>query len=187
MKKIFNFQFLIFYSKAFTLIEMLVVVAVIASVGVILTQIFVATSRTNTKIEVTKDVKQAGDFAVEVIERLIREATGVTSACSDSGTTSASIDIRNSDNNTTTIGCAPDGAVTRIASTSASKTDYLTSGDVTLGGVDCDASTLAFICTAEAGHSATIEISFSLSQVGTPQDQFEKASAFFQTSVTMRN
>ncbi len=164
----------------FTLLEMLVSVAIIAMISVVLSQVFISTIRTNAKTEILKEVKQNGDLAVDTLTRMVQNATSVTCP------TTKSLAIVNPDGNTTTIGCALDGTVTRLASASAT-TVYLSSGDVTLGGTDCASSTLQFTCTAVAGLPSQVTLSFSLAQKGTPGDQFERASETFQTSVSMRN
>ncbi len=106
----------------YTLLEILVAMTIIASVGILITQVFFTTTRTNTKSELLKDVKQNGDFAVESMTRMIRNSFGVDSDCTAEGTALNYIQIRNPDGIDTTFGCVADGSVTRIASTSASST-----------------------------------------------------------------
>lgn len=169
------------------MLEIVVAVGVIALVGTLITQVFFTTSRSNTKTEVQKNVKQNGDFAIELMGRMIRGARRVTTSCSTAGTTTTSIAITNPDGGGTTFGCLLDGTVTRIASTSASRTDYLTDQDLTLGGVDCTGASLQFVCTTPTDQPTTIAITFQLTQQGAPPDQFDKASGSFQTTVAIRN
>lgn len=171
----------------FTLLEVLVAVGVVGVASVLIAQVFFATTRSNTKTELLKNVKQNGDFAVGVVNRLIRNATAITTACSTTGTTTTTISLTNPDGNTTTLGCLLDGAVTRIASVSATATDYLTDSALTLGGSACNGSSLSFVCTTPSGQPTTVTVSFTLSQKGTPVAQFEKSSASFQTTVAIRN
>jgi len=51
--------------------EILVAVSALAVMGVLLTQVFVTTIRTNTKNEISKEVKQNGDLAVSIMTRMI--------------------------------------------------------------------------------------------------------------------
>ncbi len=183
--------------KGFTLIEILISVSVLATVGVLIAQAFFTTTRSNTKTEILKDVKQNGDFAMDIMERMVHSAAGVTSVCQPGGTTAQSVTILNPDNGTTTFGCLYDAtsSVTRIASTSAlGSSQYLTSTNVTLGGsgpTPCTSSSLIFICTSGANQPPKIHIRFTLSQrwrqEGTPPDPFERGGASFQTSVSPRN
>lgn len=173
--------------RGFTILELVVSIGAIALMSMVLSQVFFSTLRTNTKTELLKDVKQNGDIAQETMVRMIQNSIDVTSLCDAAGTTSTSVDIVNPDGATTTLGCALDGTVTRIASSSGSATDHLTSSNVTLGGTTCAASTLQFLCVGGAGNQRTVTVTFSLAQKDTPVAQFEKASGSFQTSVTTRS
>lgn len=174
----------------FTLLETLITITIIGSIGVLIAQVFFTTTRSNTKTEVLKNAKQNGEYAIEIMERMIRSALRVTSVCSASGTTLTDLTIVNPNGNTTRLECMLDGAVTRIASTSAAGTsEYITDSNVTLGGTTCDDpnNTLAFECTSFPDQPPKITVTFSLSQKGTPVDQFERANVTFQTSVSPRN
>lgn len=174
--------------NGFTLIELLVSVAIISGLGVLLAQAFFTTSRSNTKVERLTDVKQNGDYAIAVMERMIRGARTIAATCtSDGGTATPSAAIVSADGLTTTFMCEMDGTISRLASMSAVNTEYLTSNAVTLGGTSCDTDTLVFYCTSIAQVPRSLKVSFQLSQKGTPPDQFEKASTTFQTSIGLRS
>ncbi len=174
-------------TAGFTLLEMVVSIAIVALVSTVLSQVFITTLRTNTKTEILKDMKQNGELALETMVRLIQNAKGVTSACTDVGVTNQSITIVNQDDGETTLGCVLDGSTTRLASSSANGIDYLTSTNVTLGGTSCETSTISFTCKGGLGIENSIMISFSLAQAGTAAQAFEEASEAFQTSASMRN
>lgn len=174
----------------FTLLEILISVSIAGAMGLVIAQVFFATSRTNTKTELLKDVKQNGEFAVGIMERMIRNALTVSSTCSPTGTTLPSIDIVNANGDTTTFGCLADGAAMRIASDSATgTTEYLTSSNMTLGGASCADvdNSLSFVCTSTTDGPTSVTVSFSLSQIGVPTDQIDQASVLFQTTATPRN
>lgn len=171
----------------FTLLEILVATGIIGAISILITQAFVATTRTNTKVEILKDVKQNGDFALGTMVRMIQNARSVTSSCTEAGATNANLSITNPDGGATTFECRNDSSVRRIASTSASVTSYLTSSNLTLVGSACDTSTISFVCTLLPNDSKSIKINFSLAQKGTPPDQYEQASMSFQTSALVRN
>lgn len=170
--------------KGFTLIEIIISLGIVAVLGLTISQIFISTVRTNTKTEILKEVKQNGEFAMETMVRMMQSAERITSACT--GATTNSITILNPDGFSTTFGCVATGNLLRVASTSAS-TLYLTSASVTLGGSNCGSSTLAFTCTSALGLPSTVIISMDVAQAGATPDQFEQASASFQTSVNTRN
>ena len=171
----------------FTLLEMVVSVAIVALMATVLSQVFISTLRTNTKTEILKDMKQNGELALENMVRMIQNAQDITSTCESVGTSSRSITILNPDGKETNIGCFVDGSITRLASTSAEGTEYLTSSNVTAGGTTCEASSVIFLCKGGAGVSPSITISFQLAQSGTAVGVFEQSSESFQTSANMRN
>ncbi|MDP1722703.1 MAG: type II secretion system protein [Candidatus Gottesmanbacteria bacterium] len=175
-------------NKGFTLIELLVSVAIVSGLGVLLAQAFFTTSRSNTKVERMTDVKQNGEYTLAVMDRMIRNARTLTATCSSDGSVATlSAAIVNPDGLTTTFMCQMDGSISRLASVSASATEYLTSNAVTLGGTSCDTDSLVFYCTAIAQVPRSLKVSFQVSQKGTPVDQFEKASTTFQTSIGIRS
>lgn len=169
-------------TSGFTLIELAMSAALIAVVSVVIVQVFFTTTRSSAKVEIQKEVKQNGDFALEIMERMVRNAKSI--ACSSSPN---SLTVTNQDDGITVFGCAVNGEVTKIASTSASpvRTDYLTSSKVTLGAI-CG-STLTFTCTSISGVPNNVTINFTLSQKATSPDQIDIASQEFQTSVSLRN
>lgn len=174
--------------RGFTLIELLVAVAIISGLGTVLAQSFFTTTRSAIKVEKLTDVKQNGEYALAIMERMIRNAQTLAASCTSGGTQATpSAALLNPDGNRTTFTCALDGSVTRIASVSSVGTEYLTSSAATLGGASCDTDTLAFTCTSIADIPKNVKITFQLSQKGTPVDQFEKASTTFQTSIGVRN
>ncbi|MBI3385733.1 prepilin-type N-terminal cleavage/methylation domain-containing protein [Candidatus Gottesmanbacteria bacterium] len=172
-------------SDGFTLIEVLVSVGIIALVMTVLAQGFFSLFRTNIKTELLKDVKQNGDFALDVMGRMIRNSKSVATTCSLGGTTTASFSVVNQDGFTTTFGCLQDATIPRIASTSGTRTDYLTSRNVSLGINGCT-NAVTFVCTRLISGQTSVKITFTLGQVGTPPDQFAKANSSFQTSVMTR-
>jgi len=177
-------------SKGFTLLEILISISIAASVSILIAQVFFTTSRTNTKTELLKDVKQNGEFAIGIMERMVKNALRVESLCLTTGSTLSEIQLLNPNGDTTTFGCVLDGEVTRIASTSGTGgTEYLTSANVTIGGASCDDSgnSLSFVCTSYPDQPPKVTVSFSLSQIGTPPDKRDQASVTFQTSTSPRN
>lgn len=167
--------------SGFTILEILVSVTVIALMSIALSQIFISTLRTNTKTEYLKEVKQNGDLALESLVRMTQSAQSVTCI------SGREMDIINPDGNTTTVECALDGTILRLASTSASGTDYLTSGSVTLSGSDCAASSLSFTCIETTSSQTSVAMMFTLTRAGSAGNIFEQAQETFQTSAIVRS
>lgn len=168
--------------KGFTLIEMLVSAGIMALLSVVITQIFVATTRNSTKTDVLTDVRQNGNYALGVMERMIRSAKSVT-VCGVTPT--SSIEITNEDNLQTTFTCVLDGdsGVSRIASDSGTifGIEYLTNNNFTVGS--CAS---VFTCISGANYPS-VAISFQLQQKSASASQYEKATETFITRVTLRN
>jgi len=175
--------------KGFTLLEILITISVMATIATLITQVFFTTTHTNTKTEILKEVKQNGDFALDIMTRMVRNARSVESTCASTGTNLDALDIKNPDVDSTEFGCYYDAVngVARIASTSATSgsIQYLTSSNVTLGA-SC-ANSLKFTCASSSYEADKITITFQLAQRGTPVSQFEKAQTQFQITVSSRN
>ena len=167
--------------NGFSLLEMLIAVAIVALVSVVFSQVFITTLRTNTQTEIVKEVKQSGDVSMQTMVRMIQNAKTVTCPSSQS------LSLVNPDGNTTVFRCNAAGTTMRLASVSGSLTEYLTSDSVTLGGAVCTGSSIQFTCTVTPGLPTTVVISFSLAQSGVSGQQFEKANESFEQTAIMRN
>ncbi len=162
-------------NSGFTLIEVLMVVLILGVVVVAGGSLFFAIMKGASKSEVIKEVKQNGDYALSVIERMVRNAQEL-----DCTTVTNQITIINPDKGTTTFSCAAEDQVFKIASNSG----RLTGKNVTLGEGVCPAS-LLFTCD-QTKSPPTVTIGFTLSQAGTGGRQEEKAQVPFQTTVSLR-
>ena len=171
-------------NSGFTFIEILVAAGIIALISGITAQVFLTASRNAAKSDLIRNIKQNGEYSLEIMSRMIQSARSIP-ACT--GAPSASFAIENADDGATTFGCVADGTVTRIASGSALGSGYLTTAGLTLGGATCAESSITFLCTPNSGLPSTVQINFSLSQPGVPVENYEKATVPFQTTVTMRS
>lgn len=169
--------------KGFTLVELLVAIGILGVVGGIATIILFTTLRSASKSDIMREVKQNGDYAISVMERMVRNAQGVetvdNSSCSTTGNCGAGtcMKIKNPDGRTTNFLKENVGDVFKIASNSGT---YLTSNKVTVVG------DLNFTCTRTPGKPDVVSINFTLSQPGTPTRPEERASINFQTTVSLR-
>jgi len=162
-------------NNGFTLIEMMMVVGVLGILAVLGSGAFFSILRGSIKAKTLQMVKQNGDYAISVMERMIRNARALVGPTSDS--TVSSITIKNPDGGTTTFSC--EGDLSTIASNGAS----LLSNEVKVS--DCN---IFKVTVGQPGiKPAVVEIKFTLTQSGTTSRSGEQAEVNFQTTVSLRN
>ncbi len=165
---------LIFDRKGFTLVELLVVMVIMVTVGMLIANLFLANLRTAAKTKALTEIKQNGDYALAVMRRMIRNAQKVQSNCPEGGASGADLTILNLDENTTEFTCQSD----KIASEGAA----LTSRNLTVEG--CSS---AFFCRKPLGRPAVVSISFTLKKGGPSLGKEFTAEIPFQLTVSTRN
>jgi len=165
-KKLYAIRHTLYANSAFTLIELLVVLGVAATVGTIVANIFLVNLRAAAKTKALTEVKQNGNYALSVMERMIRNAKEVQD-CSVQ-----SLKIKNLDENETTFDCSG----TQIASNSGI---FLTSDKLTLSGC-------SFSCDQPAGKPAVIDINFTLQKGDAVLGREFTAEASFHAIVSAR-
>ena len=186
--------------KGFSLLEILVVAAILSLLSIVLTQVFFVFMRTNNKTDIIQGVKSNGDRALDTLTRLIQNAKSIRPV-SDSETCPESpgighiteVMLVNPNNGETTLTCTEEEGIARIASVSAAgQTVYLTDSNITLveniGGTNsCSNNALSFRCSSQNGTPILLYISYTLQQKDASAGVNESASASFQTTVTLRN
>lgn len=98
----------------FTLVELLVVVTLVGIIGVMTTQVFILGFRSQGKSEIGKEVKQNGDYALSLVEAMIRNAADISQ--NQCNINSNKLTIVNPDGYSTIFDCS---SGTNIASVSA--------------------------------------------------------------------
>jgi len=162
--------------KGLTLLELLVSIGLLAIVGGIAAVIFFITIMNASKSDTIREVKQNGDYAISVMERMIRGARIIEDPASCSGTSTSSITIRNPDNQPTTFSVLS-GPPDQVASNSTTLTNNKVK--VNPGG-------LTFTCTQNSGKAPIVSINLSLSQAGTTTKVAEITTIIFKTTVSLR-
>lgn len=152
-KKICHLTFGIghFYQRGYSIVELLVVVAVFSIIALIATQAVVLVLRGSRKSESLISVRENVDYAFSVMERSIRNAQALNVNCNSDSTTLDYIDGNGGNRNFSCLG----GASGYIASDSA----RLTSDNV---NVDCT-QTPIFACFFPASGSEYVDISVTAS------------------------
>ena len=155
--------------NGFTLVEIMIVIGILGIIVVIGSGAFFSILRGSTKVRTLQLVKQNGDYAISVMERMIRNARNVSGGGS-------SITITNPDGGTTIFSCELDSAT--IASNGAS----LLSSEVEVK--DCSFN----VTLGQSGiKPAVVEINFTLAKAGGTNKPEEQAEVNFHTIVTLRN
>lgn len=167
----------------FTLIELLIVASVVSLLGVVFSQTLLSLISGSGKSDVTSDVKQNGEYALEFMVPVIRNAKSVDwSNCSAS-----SLKIINSDDTTTTFSCTNNQLF--WGNTNSSLTPTPTAA-LTISGIQVT-SCAVFTCLAPTPpNMGGVGIQFTLTKatngVGSSRAS-EQSSQSFQTTVYLRN
>jgi len=157
-------------NSGLTLIELVVVSAILLMAGVVLVSSFFSITKSNTKAELMKVIRQNGDYALSTMEKII--TGGFVDSCD--GDTHSTITVRDEEGNETVFSCLGDPVY--IASSSSQLTD----NDL------IQASNCQFQCEA-VGNYQKVTISFTLENIGSSSRQEEKASQHFQKVILVRN
>lgn len=152
--------------SGFTLIELLVVLSIIALISVATGNIFYSTLRTSSKTQISSDLKQKGNYALAVMERMIRGAKEAECV------TNQQLRIVYKDDLETIFICSG-GSNGEIASSSAHSSTLLSP-------INCD--NFNFIC-----NPPQVNINFTVNQNPTNPLPFKRSEIEFQTTVTARN
>lgn len=187
--------------SGFTLIEMLVVIFVLSTIGVLVAAIITSSLRGTNKTNTITAVRQNGFFAIAQMTKMIQNARKLDNPypCVPPPTPAPqpshqSITIASADGGQTTFACCSPG-------------DSLGSGTISSGSGAIDLTTACgtlkkplldtnstkldsctFTCSqASVGDPPIIGISFTLSQKSTTGFFEKSVSIPFQTSVVMRN
>lgn len=175
--------------SGYTLIELLVAMTVIITVGLIVVAILVSSLRGTNKATSIENVRINGNYAILQISRMIEFAQGFEGVSVDGSASSYSlscspatqykyIKITSFDNGETILACDFSRNPAVISSKSAS---FINTDDVTL-------TSCYFTCSrSNISQPPIIGVNFALSQKS-PSSFFEKqASIPFSTSVVIRN
>ena len=194
-----NSLFIIRKSDGFTLIELLVVILVIFSVGVLIVSVLFSALRGTNKTNTIDTVRRNGNSAITQMSRMIRYAqsfNGVSTSTDPSvyitdctvraptptptPTQYSNVNITSFDGGQTIFSCPPSAST--IASISATTSVSL------IDTSSVDVSNCYFTCSQDSIISPpNIGINFTLTQKNTSNFFENKASASFQTSVSVRN
>ena len=172
--------------KGFTLIELMVVVSLFALVFAVGSGMFFSVIKNSNKIKNLNQVKQNGEYATSVMERMIRNARRVTDFDS---VDNEWITIVNPDGGETTFACMAMAidADPVIASASAFQGVDLYNFSLIGSEVKTDNCSITVTNGVIGVKPAVVEISFTLVPTDTNLRAEEQVSVDFQTTVALRN
>lgn len=126
-------------SKGISFIEILVVVAIFAVLGILVSRITLLTLRGSSKSDAVVKVRENLDYAIAIMERNIRNADKVE-PCPNPDT--SRLDYVGSDGGPTSFSCVGVGT----------DTGYIASGSARLTGTDVKINECNFFCTNQTGN-----------------------------------
>ncbi len=158
--------------RGFSLIELTVVIGLISLLTLAITSALLMSVVSSNRIRTATKIKQAGNFALDQMQGLIRNARNLDTCDSAGG----SITVNNPDGGTTTLTQESDGNYTRVASNSGI---YLTPSNL-------EVTNFTLACTPSDSTPSLITITFDLHD---PQNlsSRESPTLHFETAVNLRN
>jgi type II secretory pathway component PulJ len=162
-------------NSGFTLIEVLLYIAIFASIIMVIAAMAINSVAERQKNEVFTAVNYQGEAAMEIIEQDIHQATSITSPARGNTASSIQLSMPQTSVNPTIFSTYNDGSTNHleISQGSPSVNTYLTNSHVSI-------SNLSFVNEGLSGTNGSIEISFSLSYKSTSTlEEFTYQNTFY--------
>lgn len=157
--------------KGVSLIEILIVVAIFAVLGLLISRVILTTLRGSNRSDSLVKVRDNLDYALSVMERQIRNAESV-SPCPNPDTDR--IDFRDSN-----------GIATYFACTNVGNSGYVASGSARLTNDQVAITTCSLVCTPASGRVPP-SVDISLEARGANQTGVERAIVTAVTKIFLR-
>jgi prepilin-type N-terminal cleavage/methylation domain-containing protein len=166
--------------RGFTLVELMISLFIVVSLGAVVMNIFLATLRGSRKSTVVNKVRQNGNYAVSTMSREIQYSQ-ITSLCDGSITNSVS--IRNQSGQDVTYSCATDN-ITRFEAPGTTGSLLDSSSVRFTNGTQCQ-----IVCSDDGISTSPpqVTIQFSLSAIANNSLPENNVTIPFKTSVVLRN
>lgn len=180
-------------NTGFTLVELLIVVALVGIVGTITTQVFIMGIHSQSKTEMIKEIKQNGDFTLSVMEGMIRNALDVGMDTNQCGVNSKQLTILNQDGYTTMFDCTNDLSISSVSGIFVSIPNPSPTGiPLTNSKVKVPSSSCNFllVCPSQSLSPKYVFITFTVNQADVPgvtPNPLNRATIDYQSTVSLRN
>lgn len=161
--------------KAFSLIEILVVVSIFAVIGILTTTVLSTTLRTSKKSDSLVRVRESLNYSLASLERQIRNSEKITSPCT--GAPLTTISYVSIEGISTQFECKTPGALGYIASGSAS---------LRLTPTDISITACSFSCSQVDANNPPV-VRLSISAEDATSVGINKASVTSDTEIVVRN
>ncbi len=189
IKKTFHFLLFTFNSPlsgaGFSLIELLIVMTLIGIIGVIISQVFIMGFKIQAKSEIVKEIKQNGDFALSVMENMVRNSADINSGqCNIS---SNILTIINQDGYSTSFDCSEGAKIASISSYSGLYPTIVT--PLTNNKVFISNCSFVIVCPTPPINPKYVFMSYTVNQSGADVTPTPGAysSLEYQSTVSLRN
>jgi len=172
-----------FILAGFTLIEALIAISMLGIAGLVASSLLLTSLTSSSKVEVSKEVRQNGDYALSVMEGLILSSQSVD--CRDEGGSPSNKQIWVTDIEGNTAKFLCDDEMTNKISSSSPAFVF----PVDLTGSNVFVSGCNFTCEQATGLPTKVDLEFTVSQKGSGSSQRpnEKSSHQFKSEVLLKN
>ena len=169
----------------FTLIEILVAIAVLGIAVASATRIFFANISAKRKTNSLALIRQSGDYTLLTIAAIIKNSKGIVEDTYPCLPSMPKLEVLNPDGSTSVFSCTGDtdgDCVSNIGS------EVIAVDGNCLTGADFSLNTCSFSCDQSAivGKPMVITVNFALTK-GTPVSILDYATQSFNTTVSLRN
>ncbi len=162
--------------KGFSLIEVLVAIVMFTLLAIVATQTTVQSLRGSRVSDAGTQVRENMEYALSVLERHVRNASSIVSACD--GSSLQTLTYLNEKGRQATFQCLTDSNGTYLASNSA--TTRLTASSITL--TNC-----SFVCTNAAGAGSPAQVTVNLSGRSNSTDSLAQSIVTISSSILLRS
>ena len=167
------------HSSGYSFLELLIVIALVGTIGVVTSQVFIMGLRSQAKSEILKEVKQNGDYASAAMDTMIRNAIDIDNVSCNAPPTQQ-LSITTKDGALVTYDCSNPQIASRSGDPMVQL--MLTSNKVAVS--DCN---FRVVCPTPPTSPKYVFFNFTISQAGADLAKEQQATLQFQSTISLRN